>query len=182
MKVRALILPLVAAAALASSADAMRVNKTLEGVAIRGYDTVVYFTEGKFARGSEEFTHEWEGAVWQFASEANRDAFAESPEKYAPQYGGFCAWAMSQGFFTDADPRAWEIIETVKEPETPDGEKTVECKLYFAVNERQLWKWQKNRYTLNSWADEKWQKLGSGEPQNGEAAENRDESTPPGDH
>ena len=66
------------------------------GKAIRGYDPVAYFTEGKPVEGDGDFTHRWMDAKWYFASAANRDAFAKNPESYAPQYGGYCAWAVDR--------------------------------------------------------------------------------------
>ena len=66
--------------------------------AIRGTDPVAYFTEGRPVEGSRRFAYEWRGATWHFTSAKNRDAFAADPERYAPQYGGYCAWAVSQGY------------------------------------------------------------------------------------
>ncbi len=82
---------------------------TTDGVAIEGYDPVAYFTEGKPVRGKEAFTHSFAGATWRFASAENRDAFAAAPGRYAPQYGGYCAWAVSQGYTASTDPDAWRI-------------------------------------------------------------------------
>lgn len=81
------------------------------GIAVRGADPVAYFTEGATVFGSSEFTHIWGNATWQFASAENRDLFVASPEQYAPQYGGFCAWAVSQGYTASIDPEAWRIVE-----------------------------------------------------------------------
>lgn len=80
-------------------------------VAIAGADPVAYFTESAYVPGSSEFTHEWSGATWQFASAENRDAFASAPQQYAPQYGGFCAWAVSQGYTAPIDPEAWKVVD-----------------------------------------------------------------------
>jgi YHS domain-containing protein len=82
----------------------------VKGVAVGGYDPVAYFTAGKPVPGTPEFTHEHEGAIWRFASAANRDAFKAAPAKYAPQYGGYCAWAVSQGYTAKGDPNAWSIV------------------------------------------------------------------------
>ena len=82
-----------------------------DGVAIAGADPVAYFTQGDYVPGSDGFTHDWEGATWRFASAENRDLFAANPEEYAPQYGGFCAWAVSQGYTAPIDPTAWKIVE-----------------------------------------------------------------------
>ena len=87
------------------------VNKNSSGVAIKGYDPVAYFTDGKAVKGSPQFTHQWQGAVWQFASAAHRDDFAATPDKYAPQYGGYCAYGVSQNHTAPIDPEAWTIID-----------------------------------------------------------------------
>lgn len=80
------------------------------GKAIAGTDPVAYFSEGKPVEGDSDFTAEWQGATWYFASAANRDAFIAEPEKYAPQYGGYCAYAVSQGSTAKIDPEAWSIV------------------------------------------------------------------------
>lgn len=79
------------------------------GAAIGGYDPVAYFTEARPVQGSAEFQHEWNGARWHFASAENRDAFRAEPERYAPRFGGYCAYAVSQGYTAKTDPQAWEI-------------------------------------------------------------------------
>lgn len=81
------------------------------GVAIRGYDPVAYFTEHRPVRGNAAFHHAWHGATWRFASAAHRDLFAAHPERYAPAYGGFCAWAVSEGSTASIDPEAWRIVD-----------------------------------------------------------------------
>lgn len=79
-------------------------------VAINGYDPVAYFTMGKPVKGSAEHTHEWLGAIWQFANEEHRQAFAETPTKYAPQYGGYCAIGVAFDILVpNIDPNAWVI-------------------------------------------------------------------------
>lgn len=89
------------------------VNITPEGVAIGGWDTVAYFTENRAVMGSAEFSHDWQGAAWHFASAANRDLFAGDPEAYAPQFGGWCAYALSKGqYAAEVDPQqAWTVHE-----------------------------------------------------------------------
>lgn len=72
--------------------------------AINGYDTVAYFTVGKPVMGSDAFVHDWMGARWKFASQANLDLFKASPEKYAPQYGGYCAYGVAQGALVKVEP------------------------------------------------------------------------------
>ncbi len=66
-----------------------KVNTTFFGVAIKGYDTVAYHTEGRAVKGSSKIFHKWNDAKWYFVSQANRDLFIKEPERYAPQYGGY---------------------------------------------------------------------------------------------
>lgn len=82
-----------------------------DGFAIGGYDPVAYFTDGKPVEGRAEFSLEHGGATWRFASSANRDAFAADPDRYAPQYGGYCAYAVSQGYTAKIEPDAWRIVD-----------------------------------------------------------------------
>lgn len=81
------------------------------GIAVRGTDVVAYFAEGRPVPGGAAFTHAWQGATWRFASAANRDRFAADPARYAPAYGGFCAYAVSEGYTAPIDPAAWKIVD-----------------------------------------------------------------------
>ncbi|MEM7490030.1 MAG: YHS domain-containing (seleno)protein [Pseudomonadota bacterium] len=81
------------------------------GTAIDGTDPVSYFTEGRPIEGESDITYDWNGATWRFASVENRDLFAAAPEDYAPQYGGYCVWAVSQGYTASTDPEAWNIVD-----------------------------------------------------------------------
>ncbi len=83
----------------------------LSDLAASGYDVVSYHTEGRPVEGSDAFTAEYDGAVWRFASAENRAAFTANPAQYAPQYGGYCAWAVSQGYTASTDPAAWKIVD-----------------------------------------------------------------------
>jgi YHS domain-containing protein len=78
---------------------------------MRGYDTVAYFTENNPVRGNEHYRHTWNGARWHFASAENRDAFVRNPERYAPRYGGYCAYAVSRGYTANGDPQVWKIVD-----------------------------------------------------------------------
>lgn len=80
------------------------------GVALDGYDVVAYFDAGKPTEGDPAIVHTWHGARWQFVSPAHRDAFAADPQRYAPQYGGWCAYAMAHGFIARGDPLQWAIV------------------------------------------------------------------------
>ena len=79
------------------------------GKAIKGYDPVAYFTEGKPVKGDSDYSLDWNGATWQFSSADNLKAFTDNPDQYAPQYGGYCAWAVSQGYTAKIDPDAWTV-------------------------------------------------------------------------
>ena len=83
----------------------------LSRTAIGGYDAVAYFTENRAVRGKRSHVHRWHGAEWRFSSRENRDIFATDPESYAPQYGGHCAWAVSQGYRAKGDPKVWRIVD-----------------------------------------------------------------------
>ena len=112
-----------------------------DGIAIRGADPVAYFTVGEYTPGSDEFTYDWEGATWQFASAENRDLFAANPEDYAPQYGGFCAYAVSQGNTASIEPTAWKIV---------DG------KLYLNYNDKIQQRWSEDIPGYIAQADQNW--------------------------
>ena len=86
-------------------------STTSDGVAIDGYDPIAYFTNDDAVRGSADFAHEWSGATWHFASAANAEQFAKDPTKYAPQFGGRCAFGASLGKEADASPESWRIID-----------------------------------------------------------------------
>lgn len=105
----ALILAALAPAA-APAAPAPAVDIAGPGLALRGYDPVAYFTSGMPTKGSADYQLEWNGAKWRFASAASRDAFRAAPERYAPQFGGYCAWAVSQGYIAPGDPLQWKIV------------------------------------------------------------------------
>jgi len=81
------------------------------GVAIRGTDTVAYFTQGKPVAGTDEFTTEWQGATWKFVSQEHVDLFVANPEKYAPQFGGYCAYGVFKGQLVKVEPENWTIID-----------------------------------------------------------------------
>lgn len=86
-------------------------TKFLSSTAVDGYDPVSYFIEGKPVEGSDAYETEYNGATWRFTSAAHRDAFIANPAKYAPQYGGYCAWAVSQGYTAKGDPQHWRIVD-----------------------------------------------------------------------
>ncbi len=81
------------------------------GAAIRGYDPVAYFTRGEPVKGSRDFETEWNGAAWRFASAEHLELFLADPERYAPQYGGYCAWAVANNYTASTQPEAWSLHE-----------------------------------------------------------------------
>ena len=102
---------IIAAIALAYAAIA-HAGKiyTKGGEAIGGYDTVAYFTDSKAVKGSSSHSYKWNGATWHFSSSKNLDLFKADPAKYAPQYGGHCAWAMSEkGSLVKVDPKKFDV-------------------------------------------------------------------------
>ena len=106
--------PAVFALFCVTSAFAGKVDpiyKDGSGLVIRGYDPVAYFTEQKPVKGSGQFRYSWMGATWLFTSAVNRDQFAFNPTQYAPQYGGYCSYAVSKGRTTSIDPEAWRIVD-----------------------------------------------------------------------
>jgi hypothetical protein len=101
--------PALGAATLARAAEPMVFQR--DGLAIGGTDPVAYFTEQRPGAGRSRLCADWMGARWTFASAANRDAFAADPERYAPAFGGYCAFAASRGYLAPTIPEAWSIYE-----------------------------------------------------------------------
>lgn len=88
-----------------------KINTNQFGVAIKGYDTVAYFTEGHAVKGKKKFSYNWSNAKWYFSSAENRDLFAADPDRYAPKYGGYCAGSIAiTGKVDDINPKAFKII------------------------------------------------------------------------
>jgi hypothetical protein len=112
-------------------------------LAIRGYDPVAYFTDGAPVPGKSEFEHEWQRSRWRFASAAHRDLFTADPDRYAPQYDGYCAMgvAQGQGHKSEVDPEAWAIV---------DG------KLYLTFDRFWLGKWREDISANIKQANENW--------------------------
>ena len=79
------------------------------GLAIKGFDPVSYHTMQKAVKGNAQYAVEWKGAKWHFSSQENKDLFSSNPDKFAPEYGGFCAYAASKGSLAPVDPLAWTV-------------------------------------------------------------------------
>jgi hypothetical protein len=123
-------------------------GKSLAGdIAINGYDTVAYFKAGKALKGIESFTFQWHNMTWYFLSGENRDLFATSPEKYAPQYDGYCAWAMTEARKAITDPEVWTIVNG---------------KLYLNCSKTAYEKWSRDIPGNIKKADTNWLKLYGG--------------------
>ncbi|MGF1695095.1 YHS domain-containing protein [Vibrio kyushuensis] len=113
--------------------------------ALGGYDTVAYFTDGKPVKGSTDFQTEYKGADWLFSSHENLQAFIANPNKYAPQYGGYCAWAVSEkNDFAPGDPEQWSLV---------DG------KLYLNYNSDIKRQWEAKQAHHIAQADKHWPSL-----------------------
>lgn len=112
--------------------------------ALRGYDTVAYFTAGRAVEGSDNFTTEYQGATWKFSSQQHLDMFLAQPEKYAPQYGGYCAWAMANGDTASAEPDLWTIHQG---------------KLYLNYSKSVETRWKTDIPGFIQKADQKWPAL-----------------------
>ncbi|MCP4276938.1 MAG: YHS domain-containing protein [Gammaproteobacteria bacterium] len=93
-----------------ANASKPEIYSSIFGGAINGYDPVAYFTQGKPVKGKRAYRVEYKGASWSFASNKNRQAFKQNPNRYMPQYGGYCAYAVSQGYTASTDPNAWSIV------------------------------------------------------------------------
>ena len=111
--------------------------------ALEGYDPVAYFVVGKALMGKEKTTYQYNGTTWFFNSEENKALFVRSPEKYSPQYGGYCAYAMSHGFTVSSDPQAFSVIND---------------KLYLNYSKSVRAKWLKDSSGHIVSADKQWNK------------------------
>ena len=132
-------------AATLSMADAAKPTyATGQGIAIDGYDAVAYLTDQKAVNGTAAHAFDWNGAKWLFATAAHRDAFAQDPAKYAPQYGGYCAYGISRGYKAVIDPRSFTVI---------DG------KLYLNYNAQVQETWRKDTAGYIRKADTQWPKV-----------------------
>ena len=128
-----------------ASSSVMAVDPTYTALfsseAIKGYDTVAYFTEGKPVKGDGKYSTEYNEATWLFSSQENLDLFLANPEKYAPQYGGYCAYAVSQNKTASIKPELFTIV---------DG------KLYLNYNASINDKWRANKANFIVEADKNW--------------------------
>lgn len=134
-----LMLPLAPGIALAKEDPIY--TRAFSNAAAGGYDVTAYFTESRARKGKAKFTTEYMGAKWSFASRENLERFAADPEKYAPQYGGYCAWAVSQGSTASGDPLQWTVHND---------------KLYLNYNKKINERWARDKDALIVTGDMKW--------------------------
>jgi len=120
------------------------INVDAEGVAVKGYDVVAYFTENKPVKGSEAIEADYENGTFRFASDENRRRFLENPEKYVPAYGGYCSLGVANGYKDDMHPEAFSIIGG---------------KLYFNLTPRIHDYWADHTEGFIAKADENWPDL-----------------------
>ena len=113
-------------------------------IAINGYDPVAYLVRQQAFKGDKRYQTKWRCATWEFRDQKNLNLFRKNPEKYAPQYGGYCAYAMAQknGLFVKTDPHAFTIYNK---------------KLYLNANKKVKRMWLKNKAQFIATADENWQ-------------------------
>jgi len=116
----------------------------VSGVAVRGYDSVAYFTQGKPVKGVDAYSTEWSGATWKFSSNEHLELFENDPEKYAPQYGGYCAYGVAMNNLIKIDPDVWTIVDD---------------KLYLNFNASVKRKWVKDIPGYISKADSNFENL-----------------------
>jgi len=120
-------------------------NKDGNRVAIKGYDPVAYFTDKAVLQGGKEHSWEWMDAVWYFANNEHKEMFIKDPVKYAPQYGGYCAYGVSKGAKPAIDPQAFSIV---------DG------KLYLNFSKSVRAAWERNSRVHIKRADIIWKRIG----------------------
>jgi YHS domain-containing protein len=123
-----------------------KIDKDEHGLAIKGYDPVAYFTDGKPVMGKAEHSYKWNGAEWHFANVDHLKKFKENPSKYTPQYGGFCAYGITLNSYFSTQPDVWKIV---------DG------KLYLNKNKDIGEEWKKDIKGNIKKGDENWMKLSS---------------------
>jgi len=129
---------------LALAKEAPVYTGLFSNVAVSGYDPVAYFTLQKPVKGDGNFTTMHNGVQWRFVSAENRDKFVADPTRYAPQYGGYCAWAVSQGYTASADPLRWKIVND---------------KLYLNYDADVQKKWEMSVPEFIQAADKNWPKV-----------------------
>ena len=138
------------AACAGGTGDFKKVNTTAENVAIKGFDPVAFFSVEKAIEGNPQYSFLWNGAKWYFSSAENMEKFKANPENFAPQFGGYCSWAVSQGYTADGDPNAWKVV---------DG------KLYLNYNQQVKEKWEAEQPKLIEAGKKNWEEFKKKKPE-----------------
>jgi YHS domain-containing protein len=140
----------VSLAACSKTSTFAAVNIDDEGVALKGYDAVAYFAVENLVQGNKTYAFAWNGAKWQFSSAENLEKFKQNPQAYAPQFGGYCSYAVSKGYTADGDPKAWKIV---------DG------KLYLNYSPEVKEMWEKNEGPNIEKGNEHWMEFKTKKPE-----------------
>jgi YHS domain-containing protein len=127
-----------------------KINATAENLAVKGFDTVAYFTEQEAVPGNPQYSFLWNGAKWYFSSAENMEKFKAAPETYAPQFGGYCSFAVSKGYTADADPQAWKVV---------DG------KLYLNYNQKVKEMWEAEQEKRIKDGEKNWEEFKKKKPE-----------------
>lgn len=123
---------------------------TQDGIALRGFDAVAYFAVENAVKGDSKYEYVWNGAKWLFANEENLARFKADPAAYAPQFGGFCSYAVSEGYTANGDPEAWKIV---------DG------KLYLNYSPKVKAMWEQNMNERIGKGNQNWESFKTKKPQ-----------------
>lgn len=126
------------------------ISTTSEDIAIKGYDTVAYFTEEGAIKGNPQFEYVWKGAKWLFSNAENLEKFKQNPEQFIPQFGGYCSYSVSHGYTADGDPTAWKMV---------DG------KLYFNYSQEVKEKWEAEQQKLIQDGEKNWSEFQTKKPE-----------------
>ena len=140
----------LALAACGKTEPAVGINADPNGQALRGFDAVAYFTVDNAVKGDGKYEYVWNGAKWLFSSEENMKKFQANPDAYAPQFGGYCSFAVSEGYTADGDPQAWKIV---------DG------KLYLNYNKEVKEKWEADQMERIRKGTANWQQFKTKKPE-----------------
>lgn len=144
------VITAISFAACSRTEGVSKINVDANGTAIRGYDTVAFFAGNNAVKGNPAFEYAWNGAKWIFANAENLEKFRSDPEAYAPQFGGYCSYAVSHGYTADGDPEMWKIV---------DG------KLYLNYNQRAKDAWEKEQDKLIKDGEKNWTSFRSKKPE-----------------
>lgn len=134
----------ITVASCSQTESVKKVNTTAENIAIKGFDTVAYFAENGAIQGDAKFEFVWNGAKWLFSNAENLEKFKTNPEKYAPQFGGYCSWAVSHGYTADGDPQAWKVVDD---------------KLYLNYNQKVKEMWEAEQQKLIQEGEKNWKEF-----------------------